>query len=64
MKIIVDRELCEGNAACVKTAPSMFRLDENEALEIVVAEPATPQDEELARKAFRRCPRRALQLVE
>ena len=63
MKLVVDYDLCEANAVCVKTAPDMFRVDEQDKLHLLV----TDVDEahmEKAKAAVRRCPRRALTLVE
>ena len=63
MKIVVDYDLCEANAVCQKTAPDMFKVDEQDKLHLLVAEPAGDQIE-LAKAAVRRCPRRALTLLE
>jgi ferredoxin len=63
MKIVVDRDLCESNAVCVRTAPDMFVIDEKDKLRLLVERPS-PDQMEKARAAVRRCPRRALSLVE
>jgi ferredoxin len=63
MRIVVDYDLCEANAVCVKTAPDMFRVDESDKMHLIVAEPSGDQIEK-AKAAVRRCPRRALTLVE
>jgi ferredoxin len=63
MKIRVDRDSCEGNALCVKAAPEVFRVDDEDYVEVLVAEPGA----ELAakvREAVRRCPKGALSLEE
>lgn len=64
MKISVNFELCESNAVCVKTAPELFRIDEQDMLQFHEGELTTPEQIELAKKAARRCPRRALSVVE
>ena len=63
MRIVVDYDLCEANAVCVRTAPDMFRVDDADRLHLLVANPA-PEQMELAKAAVRRCPRRALSLRE
>jgi len=63
MRIVVDRDLCESNAVCVRTAPDMFRIDESNAMQLLVERPSADQLEK-AKAAVRRCPRRALTLVD
>jgi ferredoxin len=63
LRIIVDRDLCEANAVCQRTAPEMFRVDDDDKLVVLVESPSDDQVEK-ARAAVRRCPRRALSLVE
>ncbi len=62
MRIVVDRDLCESNAVCVRTAPDMFRIDESDRMRLLVEYPSADQLES-ARAAVRRCPKRALSLV-
>jgi ferredoxin len=63
MRIVVDRDLCESNGVCVKTAPAMFVIDDDDKLKLLVEQPAEDQLE-LAKAAVRRCPKRALSLVD
>jgi ferredoxin len=63
MLILVDYDLCEANAVCVRTAPGIFQVDESDKLHLLVARPASEQIE-LVKTAVRRCPRRALSLRE
>jgi len=63
MRIVVDRDLCESNAVCVKTAQDMFVIDEDDKMRLLVERPS-PEQLEKARAAVRRCPRRALSLVD
>jgi ferredoxin len=63
MRIVVDRDLCESNAVCVRTAPDLFRIDESNVMQLLAERPGADQLEK-ARAAVRRCPRRALTLVD
>ncbi|MGD9517830.1 ferredoxin, partial [Mycolicibacterium sp.] len=38
MRVRVDRDRCEGNAFCVKIAPEVFQLDDDEYA-VVIADP-------------------------
>jgi ferredoxin len=63
MRVVVNRDLCEGNAVCVKEAPEVFALGDDDQVRILSERP----DASLAAKvdrAVRRCPRNALALVE
>lgn len=64
LKIVVDWDRCESNAVCVRTAPELFQIDDQEQLQVLVESPSSPEQIELAEKAARRCPRRAIQLIE
>ena len=62
MKILVDYDLCEANAVCMKVCPEVFTVDDNDDLNLSTEEP----DESLRAKveeAVRRCPRQALKLA-
>jgi len=56
--IEVDRNLCEANARCVKIAPDIFSLDDDEELHI--SDPGDGVDPNLVAKAVASCPRNAL----
>ena len=63
MKIVVDYDLCEANALCMEAAPEVFRVEEDDTLTILLAEPG----EELRSKveeAARLCPRQAILVTE
>jgi ferredoxin len=63
MRVVVNRDLCEGNALCVKEAPEVFALGDDDQVQILAERP----DQSLAAKvdrAVRRCPRNALALVQ
>jgi ferredoxin len=63
MRIVVDRDLCESNGVCVRAAPDMFVIDDDDKLRLLVERPS-PEQLDKARAAVRRCPRQALTLVD
>jgi ferredoxin len=56
--IQVDTTLCEANGRCVKVAPDIFSLDDDEELHI--APPPDDVDPMLVARAVASCPRTAL----
>jgi ferredoxin len=63
LRIIVDRDLCEANGECMRAAPEVFHLDENDQLTVKVEHPPAELLESV-KTAVRRCPRAALSLRE
>lgn len=62
MRILVDRELCEGNARCVRVAPAVFALeDDADQVRILIERPDEALREEVE-TAVATCPRQALEL--
>lgn len=59
MRVVVDRDRCEGNAFCVNTAPGVFKLDDDEYA-VVMTDPVPVEQEMLAQQAIEACPRAAL----
>lgn len=59
MRVVVDRDCCEGNAFCVKIAPEVFQLDDDEYA-VVIADPVPAEQTALAEQAIADCPRAAL----
>ena len=59
MRVVVDRDRCEGNAICVGIAPDLFVLDEDDYV-MVTKDPIPADEEELAEQAIADCPRAAL----
>ncbi|MBW2244143.1 MAG: ferredoxin [Deltaproteobacteria bacterium] len=59
MKILVDRDLCEANAICMKQAPEVFRVEEDDTLTLLLEE-IPSQFEDAVNEAVRLCPRQAL----
>ena len=63
MKIRIDYDLCEGNAVCMKIAPEVFIVSDDDRAHLVNKTPG----EDLRSKveaAVRRCPRQALAIEE
>lgn len=61
MDVKVERELCIGSGYCVRLAPEVFALDEEEIA--VVLEPVSADEEKLERAA-ETCPAGAIFLGE
>jgi ferredoxin len=59
MRVVVDRDRCEGNAIRVKIAPEVFTLDDDEYA-MVTADPIPVEQETHAEHAIAECPRAAL----
>ena len=59
VRVIVDRDRCEGNAVCLGVAPDMFDLDDDDYA-VVKLDPIPPDREEQAERAIVECPRAAL----
>ncbi len=63
MRVVVNRDLCEGNARCVLAAPEVFRLQDDDQSYVLIEHPGEdlrPKVEEAARF----CPRQAITLIE
>ncbi|WP_134431236.1 ferredoxin [Mycobacterium ulcerans] len=60
MRVIVDRDRCEGNAVCLGIAPDIFDLDDDDDYAVVKTDPIPPDQEALAEQAIAECPRAAL----
>ncbi len=63
MKIVVDWDRCEANAVCMKAAPEVFRVDDDDRLHLLVTD-VPPELRAKVEKAVRACPRDALSLEE
>jgi ferredoxin len=63
MRVIVDQDLCEGNAVCERHAPEVFRVGDDDKARVLLEHP----EEALRAKvelAVKRCPRAAIRLVD
>ena len=63
VRVIVDRDRCEGNAVCLGIAPDIFDLDD-EDYAVVKLDPIPAEREQLAEQAIAECPRAALMRSE
>lgn len=63
MKIVVNWERCEANAVCMRAAPEVFRVDDDDRLHLLV-EDVPPELRPKVEQAVRACPRGALSLAE
>ena len=59
MRVIVDKDRCEGHAVCLGIAPDLFDLDD-EDYAVVKTDPIPADQETLAEQAIQECPRAAL----
>ena len=63
MKVEVDRDACEANAVCAGLVPEVFEVDDDERLNILVAD-VPPGLADAVRHAVMSCPKAALRLEE
>jgi ferredoxin len=63
MKVSVDYDLCESNAMCEALAPSVFELDDDDQLQVLL-EDVAGEDLAVARLAVAACPKAAISLIE
>ena len=63
VRIVVDRDRCEGNARCVEMAPTVFRTDEQDQLHVLIELPP-PELSAAVEAAVARCPRQALSVID
>lgn len=63
MRLVADRERCQGHNRCFAEAPELFDLDED-LKAFVVADSVPSGQEAAARAAVRNCPERAITLVD
>jgi len=63
MRVVVDLDLCEGNAVCSSVAPEVFVVGEDDLARVKV-DPVPDTLRAKVETAVRRCPRQALSLKE
>jgi ferredoxin len=61
VKIVADRERCEGHGLCADTAPDVYDLDED-AVVVLLHEDVPPALERKAEAGARVCPVAALRI--
>jgi len=63
MKIVVNWALCEGNGKCEEVAPELFKLDDEDELQVLNENP--PEDlRAKAEAAVQLCPKNALSIED
>ena len=63
MKVVVDRDLCQGHAACEGEAPDVFSVSKKG--ELTVLQPQPPEEQRNAvLLAVKYCPTHALSIQE
>jgi ferredoxin len=63
MKVVVDRELCQGHSQCEHSAPEVFEV-RDDGLAYVLREPDGPELLAKTRDASLRCPVDAISFVD
>ncbi|MGN6475183.1 MAG: ferredoxin [Mycobacteriales bacterium] len=63
MKIIVDRDLCQGHAMCELEAPEVFRVGKANQVELLADVPDDAHEDGV-RLAVKYCPTHALSIEE
>ena len=63
MKVLVDWDLCEGNAKCEEVAPQVFEVRDDEKSYVLVEHPGEELRDQVER-AVQMCPKAAIRLDE
>ena len=63
MKIVVDKNLCEGNMRCVEVAPEIFEVRDDDRAHVLIENPA-PGFKPKVQLAVKMCPRQAISVIE
>jgi ferredoxin len=63
MRVVVDYDLCESNAVCVRLVPEVFEVRDDDRLRLKQERPPEGLRARVE-EAVRRCPKQALSLVE
>ena len=63
MRIVADRERCEGHGLCADTAPEVYELDDD-AIVVLLHESIPPELERKAEGGARVCPVAALRVEQ
>lgn len=62
-RVIVDRDFCQGHAVCADEAPEVFRVGDDDKVELI-REEIPPELVEKVRTACTYCPTRSIRLEE
>ena len=63
VRVIVDQDRCEGNAVCMKIAPEVFLVADDDRVRVLVERPPEALRSRIE-AAVRRCPRQALAILD
>ena len=64
MRVLVDRDLCQGHAACAEEAPEVFRVPKGaDTVEVLLPEPPEALRAKV-QAAVKYCPTRALRIED
>jgi sterol 14-demethylase len=63
LRVVLDRDLCQGHAVCVGEAPEVFKLGADGRVEAITTTPA-PELYAKVRAASKYCPTRTIKVVE
>ncbi|HTY53799.1 MAG TPA: ferredoxin [Candidatus Binataceae bacterium] len=63
MRVVVDHNLCEGNARCNEIAPEVFELRDDDRSYVLLDNPPASMRAKVER-AIGNCPRQAIRLIE
>ncbi len=64
MKATVDADLCTGCGLCVDTCPAVFKMNDDDDLAVVIADPAGSEAEAACKEAADDCPTEAIGIAE
>ncbi len=62
MRAVVDMDVCESNGLCAGLAPAVFRLGDDDVLQVTADVPAG--SEAAVRAAARACPKQAIRIED
>lgn len=62
MRVVIDYDLCEGNAQCVKICPEVFEVRDDDRAYLLIDRPGK-ELRATVEAAVRRCPRQAISIV-
>ena len=63
MKVLIDRDLCQGHANCTGDAPEVFHIDDDGQLQVLLEEPPADLRPKLE-LAVRYCPAGAIRIED
>lgn len=63
MRVLVNNDRCESNGVCEGIAPDIFRLDDDDRLQILEQDVGR-EDLEMVKDAVARCPKAALRIED